>query len=234
MTQPGASLAPDYSDRVLLTVHGITSDNSGLARMRDHCENALKGLIVDSFYYGHVIPFKELTEDTSYAVFLALRARLDLAYRDYLQSTNRKLYVAAHSFGTLATVRALEMRISGLSIEGLFLMGSVVPRYYYWDGLIDSGQLRHPPVSVVRPLDRIVRGAFAVGGGSSGASGFIANGRYRPLETFKGGGHTDYWKGDNEDLVTLIRDGPNAVPRTSRDDWISQAGFIEKLRYKFL
>lgn len=217
-----------------MTIHGVTSDNSGLTMLRNYCETELPGLICESFYYGSVIPFKELTEDTAYAVFLAVRDRLELLFSRYIKDSERKLFIAAHSFGTLATVRALEMRIPGLVVEGLFLMGSIVPRYYYWDGLIASGQIRCPPFSVVRPLDRIVRAGFAVGGGSSGASGFIANGRYRPLETFKSGGHTAYAQNDGDDLVQFIRSGPAAIRVQNRDAWFAGIGHWERLQYKLL
>jgi hypothetical protein len=223
-----------YSDRVLVTIHGVTSDNSGLAKLRTYCETKLPGLICESFYYGSVIPFKELTEDTSYAVFLAVRDRLELLLNRYVKDSERRLFIAAHSFGTLATVRALEMRIPGLVVEGLFLMGSIVPRYYYWDGLIESRQIVYPPFSVVRPLDRIVRGAFAVGGGSSGASGFIANGRYRPIETFKSGGHTAYAQNDGDDLVQFIRSGAAAIRVQNREAWLAGADPWERLQYRFV
>lgn len=234
MTTSPQEKKPDYSDRVLVTIHGVTSDNKGLATLRTHCEKKLPGLIGESFYYGSVVPFKELTEDTAYAVFLAVRDRLELLNDRHIRNQGRKLFIAAHSFGTLAAIRALEMRIPDLAIDGLFLMGSIVPRYYYWDGLIESGQLRTPPLSVVRPLDRVVRAAFAVGGGSSGASGFIANGRHRPLETFKSGGHTAYAENDGDDLVAFIRDGANAVKMCDYAAWIAGISFLEKLRYKLI
>lgn len=223
-----------FDDRVLFTVHGVTSDNSGMKKLRAHCEEKLPGLIADSYYYGKVIPFKELTEDTSHAVFRAIRDRLEILQKKHVQGSRKKLYIAAHSFGTLATIRALEMRIPNLEVEGLFLMGSIVPRYYYWDGLIESKQLQNPPVSVVRPLDRVVRGGFAVGGGSSGATGFIAVGRYLPIETFKRGGHTAYADYDGDDLVTFIRDGASNLQLVDRDTWLASAGRLDRFRYRFL
>ena len=209
----------DYSDRVLLTIHGITSDNEGLANIRSYCEQQLPGLICDSYYYGHVVPFSDLSKTVRQTIFQAVREKIELVHLKYVRETRRRLYIVAHSFGTLAVVRALEMHIPGATIEALVLLGSIVPRQHYWDGLVESNQLRHAPFAVVRPLDRVVLGAHYVGGEASGAFGFIPNGRHRVYETFKSGGHTAYDPDDGPDIVSIVRSGVLAAARTDYPDW---------------
>jgi len=212
-----ATATADYSDCFLLTVHGVTSENEGLANLRTYCAQRLPGLICDSYYYGRVVPFSDLTD--AVAVTQAIRDKIELIdFRD-LRDSKRRLYVVAHSFGTLAVVRALEMRVPGVTIEALILLGSVVRRDYNWDGLVETNQLRNPRFAVVRPLDTVVRGAGVVGGAPSGASGFIANGRYLARETYKNGGHTAYDPDDGPDIVTVMRLGIDNVARTSYPDW---------------
>src|SRR6476659_5216576 len=97
-----------FSDRFLLTVHGVTSDNSGLAKLRAHCEEALPGLACDSFFYGNVVPFRDLTEATADFIFRSVREKIELVVLKNGLRGGRKLFVVAHSFGTLAVVRALE------------------------------------------------------------------------------------------------------------------------------
>lgn len=217
-----------YSDRFLLTIHGITSDNSGLMNLRAHCENALPGLKCDSHFYGYVIPFRDLTPSIRKLVFQDVRQKIELVSLKYGDS--HKLFIVAHSFGTLAVVEALKMHISKIKIEGLVLLGSVVPRDHYWDGLIESGQLQHRPLVVVRPLDRVVRLGKWVDGEKSGALGFIANGMHRPLQTYKDGTHTSYYPADCNDVVNVIINGTDCVHLISYDEWYENCGFLSRLR----
>jgi hypothetical protein len=222
-----------FDDRVLLTVHGVMSDNSRLALLRERCEKALPGLISDSYFYGSVVPFQSLTEETALLIFRAVRDKLELVHLKYLHRQNRRLYVVAHSFGTLAVIRALEMHVAALSLEALVLLGSIVPRSHYWDGLVSSKQLNSAPLATIRPLDTIVRFGRAVGGGDSGARGFIANGHNRPIESYKSGGHSAYFPADVEDVIALIRDGGAAPPEhPTFDSWYSTTGMFTRLRYR--
>jgi len=208
-----------FGDRFLLTVHGVTSDNSGLARLRARCEAALPGLACDSFFYGNVVPFRDLTEATADFIFRSVREKIELVVLKNDLRGGRRLFIVAHSFGTLAVVRALEMHIPGVEIEGLVLLGSIVPRDHLWDGLVEQGLLRVPPLAIVRPFDRVVPHGRWIGGGESGTRGFIALGAHRPFESYKNGGHTAYYPADCDDVVTAVRDGVQAVPRVGFDEW---------------
>ncbi len=219
----------DFSDKFLLTIHGVTSDNSGLAKLRAECESALPGILTESYFYGTVVPFRDLTEEVSQFIFRSVREKIENIVLKHIRGHSRKLYIVAHSFGTLALVRALEMHIPGAVVEEIVLLGSIVPRAHYWDGLLSGGQLRNPPFAVVRPRDRIVRFGRLVGGGESGARGFIANGIQRPTETYKNGSHTAYFPDDVSDVVTLIRDGQSCLTPVSRSQWYSSLSWWGRL-----
>lgn len=222
-----ATATTDYSDCVLLTVHGVSSDNEGLANIRTYCEQQLPGLICDSYYYGHVVPFSDLSEAVAQTIFQAVRDKIKLVCSD---NSKRRLYVVAHSFGTLAVVKALEMHIPGANIEALILLGSIIKQAHYWDGLIESNVLRNAPFAIVRPLDHVVLfGARRVGGGASGALGFIANGKYLVRETYKDGGHTAYDPHDGPDIVTIVRLGIESVAQTKYARWLENCGTLRRL-----
>lgn len=223
----------DFSDRVLLTIHGVTSDNAGLARLRAACEKALPGIIVDSYHYGRVVPFDDLSEAVQHFIFRSIRDKLELVHLKYLKGSNRQLFIVAHSFGTLAVIRALEMHVPGLTITGLVLVGSIVPRYHLWDGLVESRQLAEPPFAVIRPLDRVVRFGRLVGGGESGALGFVATGNKPARESYKSGGHTSYDPDDRDDVIASIRGGIGTVPLVTFDEWKAACGFITRTRLWF-
>jgi len=125
------------------------------------------------------------------------------------------------------------MHVAGLSVEDLILLGSIVPRDYYWDGLVTSGQLRNAPFAVIRPLDIVVRFGRMVGGSDSGARGFIADGTYLVAETFKRGGHTAYFPADCEDVIAVLVSGIASVSRVQLGDWLSGSGSIVRMRYRF-
>lgn len=220
----------DYSDCVLLTIHGVTSTNDGLARLRVRCEKALPGIICDSYFYGEVVPFRDLSEEVQHFISRSIRDKLELVALKYLTDSSRRLFIVAHSFGTLALIRALQMHVPGLTVDGLILLGSVVPRLQPWDGLVESGQLAQPPFAIVRPLDRVVRFGRLVGGGESGAKGFIAMGRHLALETYKNGGHTAYYPDDCDDVITCIRDGLASTPAVAFDEWRDRAGAFRRFQ----
>jgi hypothetical protein len=222
----------DFSDRVLLTIHGVTSTNDGLARLRSRCEKALPGIICDSYFYGEVVPFDDLSEEVQHFISRSIKDKLELVSLKYLNGSGKKLFVVAHSFGTLALIRALQMHVPGLSLSGLILLGSVVPRLQPWDGMVESGQLAQPPLAIIRPLDRVVRFGRLVGGGESGAKGFIAMGRHLAIETYKNGGHTAYYPDDCDDVVTYIRDGIAKMPLVTFDEWKAQAGSFRRFRLR--
>lgn len=217
-----------YSDRVLLTVHGVNSTNDGLAVVRSRCEASLPGITCDSYNFGKMLPYKELTDSVRQFVYRTVRDRFEIINLTRLLPERKRCFVVCHSFGTLAVVRALEMNIPNFRIEGLILLGSIVPRDYLWDGLVNSGLLQHPPLSVVRPFDMVVQKARLVGGGPSGAEGFIATGVHRPREIHKNGGHCGYDPHDVNDIITAIRDGVNVVPTKDRRTWLGEQSIIKR------
>lgn len=219
----------NLSNGFLLTVHGVCSENAGLANLRTYCETQFPGLICDSFYYENIIPYPDLNPAIFSFISRSVREKISLVDLRYIRNHGRKLFIVAHSLGTLAVVKALEMQIPGVQIEGLVLLGSVIPRNQYWDGFVESGQLKFPPLAIIRPLDRVVRLATHVGGDESGARGFIATGVHRPYETFKNGGHTAYDPHDRADVVQAIAQGVQSVKRIPYERWYEQLGFWRKI-----
>jgi hypothetical protein len=216
-----------YSDRVLLTVHGVMSDNAGLANLRDYCQKRLPGLICESFYYGNLIPARELTPAVRMLVFKSVNLYIrDVANR-FLVGTNRKLYIVAHSFGTLATIRALQLWVP-TQTEALVLLGSIVPRDFEWQSLVDFNLLTGPPLAVIRPLDNVVRFARRIDGAPSGAEGFIATGGIIPIQTYKDGGHTAYDPDDRDDVVETIDSGLASVSVQTRDQWYAKQNILKR------
>jgi hypothetical protein len=216
-----------YSDRVLLTVHGVMSDNTGLANLRNHCQTRLPGLICESFFYGNVIPERELTPAVRNLVFKSVNLCIrDVAHR-FLVGTNRKLYIVAHSFGTLATIRALQMWVP-TQTEALVLLGSIVPRDFDWQSLVNFNLLTGPPLTVIRPFDNVVRLARRIDGAPSGAEGFIATGGIIPIQTYKDGGHTAYDPNDRDDVVLTILSGAASVPVQTRDQWYAKQNILKR------
>lgn len=218
-----------HNDKFLLTVPGVNSINDGFAALRTRCETTLPGIKVDSFFFGRVLPFKELTDSVRQFIYRTLRDRLQIITDTYLVPEKRRCYIVAHSFGTLAAVRALEMHVRDLNVDGLILLGSIVPRDYYWDGLVSSGRLSGPPVAVIRPFDLIVRRAHLISGGSSGSDGFIPTGVHRALESFKNGGHTAYDPDDASDVIVGIEHGLTAIPKKDRLIWLGEQTLLKRL-----
>lgn len=217
-----------YSDRVLLTVHGVMSDNAGLANIREYCQKRLPGLICESFYYGNLIPERELTPAVRELVFKSVNLCIrDVAYR-FLLGTNRKLYIVAHSFGTLATIRALQMWVP-TQTAALVLLGSIVPRDFEWQSLVNFNVLTGPPLAIIRPFDNVVRLARRIGGAPSGAEGFIATGGIIPIQHYKDGGHTAYDPDDRDDVLKAIGLGLAAVAVQTRDEWYSKQNSLKRI-----
>lgn len=218
-----------FEDHFLLTIHGVTSTNDGLVGLRRRCEKALPGITCENYFYGRVVPFNDLSEEVQHFISRSIREKLELVNLKYGNGAAKRLFVTAHSFGTLAVIRALQMHVPGLKLAGLVLLGSVVPRLQPWDGLVESGVLAQPPLAIVRPLDRVVRFGRLVGGGESGARGFIAMGQHLASETYKNGGHTAYYPDDCDDIITYIRDGLGALPLVSLEEWKIRAGWWRRL-----
>jgi pimeloyl-ACP methyl ester carboxylesterase len=174
-----------------------------------------------------------LNETITQTIFDAVRGKIENLYHRYLDGKQSRLYIVAHSFGTLAVTNALMLGDPGATVEALVLLGSIVPRAFPWDPLVERGQLRRAPLAIVRPLDGVVLGARLVGGGTSGTFGFIANGVHLPTETYKNGGHTAYDPDDAADIATVVRDGIDQVDAMSYPKWWEQCGTMTRLRVKF-
>jgi hypothetical protein len=108
-----AATIADFSNTVLLTVHGVCSDNTGLKQLGSYCEQKLPGLIVDNFFYHKIIPLRNLDPETAKLIADSVRMKTELTFREKVKGKGRKFFIAAHSFGTLATIKAIQMGLRG-------------------------------------------------------------------------------------------------------------------------
>lgn len=188
---------------LLITVHGVLSDNASLAALRAELERRIKHLMGYSVNYGTISPLALLFEQNRKNVFYALRERLRMAIA-HKASPNTKVHVVAHSFGSLALVEALTTWEAKLEADSIILLGSIVPRRQEWDHLVRAKQFGKGPFAFVRPFDGVVPFSFLVGGESSGSRGFSANGRWIASEIWKLGGHTSFMPDDVDDIEKIL------------------------------
>jgi hypothetical protein len=218
-----------FSNTLMLTVHGVNSTNEGFKRITQICQQELPGLLVDNFYFGQTKPFTQLNYPYRQFLFRTLRSHLE--YRNSVQIIphRRRLFIVAHSFGTLAIIRALEMGVPQLCIDGLILLGSIVPQDQYWGGFIGTGCLSHPPLAIIRPFDTVVARAHLVGGSPSGSEGFIPTGLDRPREVYKNGGHSAYDPADAPEIISAIRNGVASVKEKDETTWLSEQSLARRM-----
>jgi pimeloyl-ACP methyl ester carboxylesterase len=225
-----------HSDKLLITVHGVNSDNRGLGRLADHCKRALRGLRTFALNYGEHFPSKVLSDATCGVIFKAaqgelLNLTLHLKQQGGLNSQT-KIFMAAHSFGTMVTRQCLERAPRGFSVERIILLGSILDQWTDWDWFIQSSKvLRNPPLNIVRPFDAVVRQGRRIRkirGGLSGIRGFSPMGSYVPVDYFKRGGHVDYDPDDFEDIAHVIDGSFDYTRVCSEDEFMKSLSKWEK------
>lgn len=222
-----------YGDRVLVTIHGVWSDNIGLHRLGEHCKGALPGLTVVYVNYGSTT-LKVQDEETRFTIFNTVRGQFrklldDLRdKRGYPQGLETKIYVVAHSFGTVALLELLRQPLRALRVERAVLLGSLLSRWTDWEHLVDEASvIAQAPLNIVRPFDLTVKRGGAMGGGLSGTRGFSPMGRYPATDHFKLGGHTAYDAADFADVVSVL-DGKGTLQPVSWDSFHASLGRVRR------
>ena len=207
-------MTSSYDDTVLLTIHGVWSDNSGLHKLGQYCKHQLPGLHVVYVNYGDQGPVDVLDWQTRLTAYKTVRSYFLQLYVDFTRNQkyphgfSTKIYVVAHSFGTLALLKFIETPLQNLVIDNIVLIGSILPQWTEWDHFIDTLRaLRNPPINIVRPFDLIPRRAHRLHNerATSGTRGFSAMGSHIPTNHFKTGGHTTYDPDDFDDVVDIIK-----------------------------
>jgi alpha-beta hydrolase superfamily lysophospholipase len=73
-----------------------------------------------------IFPLRHLDSATAELVTEAIYLKIDNTYLNHVLGRQRKLFVVAHSSGTLSLVRALQRGFrKSLQIEGVILLGSI-------------------------------------------------------------------------------------------------------------
>lgn len=226
---------PATVKKVLITVHGVMSDNAGFENLGKVCANRVSDLYHWPFYYKYTTAFEMLSQDQRELLcehvrtkFIVVRQEIELQHERKQRLSYPEVTVVAHSFGTMATLRAFQSGLPGLTIENLVLLGSIIRPSEVWSGHGGLGLLTKSPLNIARPFDKVVHLGKAIGGGLSGTRGFILTGPYAPTNTFKDGGHTAYDPDDFEDIANLMNGIPcQLVPF---DDFRNQIGLVRKAR----
>lgn len=204
-------MVPATAEKLLITVHGIMSDNDGLARLGVYCNNHVNNFFHWPIYYKFTSPFEILSNEQLEFIFEFVRSQLlviTLGIKVQLALKQRNRYpeitLVAHSLGTMATLTAIQKGLPDLKIQNLVLLGSILKRNEVWTGYGAMGILGNDPFNVARPFDRVVQFGKAIGGGLSGTRGFIQTGPFSPKSTFKDGGHTAYDPNDFADIANVM------------------------------
>jgi len=163
-------------------------------------------------------------------IFNNVRLKLEVLARTH---AGAELTAVAHSFGTLAFVRALEMKIVGFRAQNVVLVGSIVQRSFAWAGWLrsrDIGQV----LNIARPFDWVVSRSGLVGGGYSGTRGFIEVNSTSVTNHFKRGGHSSYHPDDVNDVSTVIAGSFDFSQVTGFHDWQHRLPLFERSKYNLL
>jgi len=191
-------------DRLLLTVHGVSSDSRRLAELAGRVADST-GHVPRAVNFGEQRPLRTINKQLRFLIFKMVSLDLRLARASSQHATGEApvIDVIAHSFGTLAVYHALVD--GGAAIGKLVLLGSIMDQRVEWDSLVDAGRVECPPLNIVRPFDGVVRHSRWVTGDVSGVRGFSPNGTCRPIDHFEDGGHNDYE--NDADLIARFLTG---------------------------
>lgn len=228
-------------DRLLITIHGVWSDNRGLQNLGSHCTQNLPGLKLWHINYGSQGPLRvrdgsirNLIYKTVTLAFYNLFDRLH--YQGVLTST--KVYIVAHSFGTIALWEYLRSPHPGLAFEEIVLLGSILPQWTDWDPVFVRNPLiaLNLPINFVRPFDTIVRRGHHIHNerATSGTRGFSATGANIPIDYFKMGGHVDYDPNDFNDIQTIIDGSFDKNGVTTREQFWDNLTLRQKSKLRAL
>lgn len=234
-------MAQTYDDHLLITIHGVWSDNAGLRRLASHCQRSLPGLHLYHINYGHHGISKVLSEDVRRLIYDNVRLQFLTIWVEmnntavYPHQRATKITVAAHSFGTYALFKYLQDPIPGLLIDKVVLMGSILPRHTRWDSVTGGpNKIMHAPVNITRPFDRVVRRARRIHGkrAMSGTRGFSAAGIHIPTDVFKRGGHTAYDPDDHDDVAHIVANAGGRAWVLDENDFVARLSRWERARLK--
>lgn len=221
------------SERLLASVHGVSSDARRLSKLVKKVAAALKYDDVVPINYGEQKHLKAVDRQTRFLIFnnVSLRLREAREVSRAKSGGEPTIDVIAHSFGTLAIHRALTF--DGITISRLILLGCIMDRWVNWDPLVAAQRVQCPPLNIVRPFDMVVRQAHFVGGDRSGSRGFSPNSRCQAIEHFTLGGHNEY--ADDQDLIIgFLGNTLSGDAFVDEESFQSQLSLFQRVRLRML
>lgn len=212
--------------KLLITIHGVNSQGDPLADLGIACTQEVNDLTWEQIHWGRINPVLLRFSGVRYAVFNEVRDELTERIN---QHPNKEIYLAAHSFGSLAVCEALQQYVVGLSGARIFFTGSIAHREFRWVGHKQGGAVK-TVLNIVRPMDWIASRAGWIGGGHAGTRGFISDADNH----FKNGNHGSYFPGDLDELVQYLN-GTFSVPGdlVTRWEWDRGLGRTRRWSHRF-
>lgn len=210
--------------KLLVTQHGVLSDNQRLIAFAHECRAAIPNLATDTPTYGNVFPSR-------LAIGRYVRDLIARTTQLYLETIPGRypgydVTVACHSFGTFAVGGALKLHVPNLVFQNVALFGSILPEDFEWGGYLRGGIIEGQIVNFVRPLDWPVSVSRIVGGGFSGNKGFSGQG---VCNLFKNGGHGSFYPADIVDVRRLIDGTFVCTGDTYYRAWAQRRGLSTKI-----
>lgn len=213
--------------RVIVTIHGVSSENDTLNELAEDCIDEVPGLVHEPVPWQQHSPLLLKIGSVRESAFATVRFKLQDVCRRH---PNDDLTIVAHSYGTLLLVRAIGTAIAGLNNAKIVTLGSIIARDHMWDGWLENGTIREV-VNIARPFDRIVSRSSFLGGGYSGTRGFIKS----AINCFKGGGHSSYYPDDVRDVQAVIQDAfEKGQHIRTHARWLAGLSFWQRVRYRAL
>ncbi|MDB5352132.1 MAG: serine/threonine protein kinase [Planctomycetota bacterium] len=160
--------------RVICTLHGINTDAPWQRELSDLVQAKGWRCRLNRFYFGKFRIPQFLLPSTREARITWFRNQFDIEIHDDQVglAAGQSLSVVAHSYGTYILGYAL-LRYESIRFNKVILCGSILPRDFPWDLIIERGQVQavRNEFGVRDPWVKRVRG-YVRGTGPSGALGF--------------------------------------------------------------
>jgi len=205
---------------VVFTLHGIRTQGAWQRLFSDVAQEAGWVCRLGRWYYGHFSAFKLFLPWQRAAKVAWFNSAYDLELNDTSLQFPEEAHpsIVAHSFGTYILGSAL-IKYKGLHFNKVLLCGSILPRDYPWDTLLNAGR-----VQAVRnefgTADRWTRLArwFIPGTGASGTEGFTTSHNRLEQEEFHLA-HSDYFdrRHMRERWLPFLRRSVDLIPAVPVD-----------------
>ncbi|WP_264403461.1 hypothetical protein [Vibrio owensii] len=179
--------------KIVLTVHGIRTLGEWQKKLKHSIEENYDDIEVETYRYNYFSAFQLLIPRYRKKVITKLSLEIERLSQKY---PNSRFTIFSHSFGTYATVRALEaLPIScDLNIDNLVLVSSVMKSEYSFDRLIDKHSINCVYNECGYNDNVLLLSHYAcIDMGMAGRSGFVGT---SVINRFYQGGHDFFNRSD--------------------------------------